>query len=66
MFVATTLRCSYSCVFAALRCVERSGLVDATRRIAGGADVVHAGDLYLVRILSLSEQISNMMALELS
>jgi hypothetical protein len=52
-----------------LRCVERSGLLaSSTRhgRIAGGADVVHAGDLYLVRILSLSEQISNMMALELS
>jgi hypothetical protein len=50
---------------ASARCVEQSarGLVDATR---AALHVVHAGDLYLVRILSLSEQISSMMALELS
>lgn len=50
-------------------CVVLNAVASSTRRgesIAGGADVVHAGDLHLVRILSLSEQISNMMALELS
>jgi len=49
----------------ALRCVEQSAVASSSRPRAALL-VVHAGDLYLVRILSLSEQISSMMALELS